>query len=483
MKRSCVGSSVLLILLAATFAARGEETQRAEARAAMLQATRFFSQHVAVQGGYVYRYSEDLKKREGEGVAPPETVWVQPPGTPSVGLAFLDAYARTRDPSLLAAARAAGECLIRGQLRSGGWQDRIDFGDDLRGKLAYRVDPPRKKARDLSTFDDDKTQAALRMMMRLDEALKFEDPRVHECVTYALDAVLRSQFPHGGWAQVFDGTAPDPARHPVIPASYPETWPREYPGGDYWFRYTFNDQAISDTIDALLLAAHIYREPRYRAAALRAGEFILLAQMPAPQPAWAQQYDFEMRPAWARRFEPPAVSGGESQRLLETLMLLYFETGDDKFVKPIPRALDYLERSQLPDGRLARFYELKTNKPLYFTKDYRLTHDDSDLPTHYGFKVGSNVASLRKRLAEIQSLTPEQRTARREARFRRSASRPRDADVRAVIRGLDARGAWVEAGTLRYHGKNDETRRIIQSATFAKNLDLLSRYVASDELR
>jgi hypothetical protein len=92
---------------------------------AMRRAVNFYRQQVAAHGGYVYRYSADLKKREGEGKVDLETVWVQPPGTPAVGLAYLDAFERTRQPELLVAARAAGECLIQGQLRSGGWQDRI----------------------------------------------------------------------------------------------------------------------------------------------------------------------------------------------------------------------------------------------------------------------------------------------------------------------------------------------------------------------
>jgi hypothetical protein len=55
-------------------------------------------------------------------------------------------------------------------------------------------------------------------------------------------------------------------------------------------------------------------------------------------------------------------------------------------LEPVPRAIAYLKRSRLPDGRLARFYELRTNRPLYFTKDYKLTFSDADVPTHYAFK-------------------------------------------------------------------------------------------------
>ena len=98
----------------------------------------------------------------------------------------------------------------------------------------------------------------------------------------------------------------------------------------------------------MLEAARIYNEPRYRAAAEKGGEFILLAQMPEPQPAWAQQYDRDMHPAWARVFEPPSVSGGESQGMMRMLMLLYRETGNKKYLEPIPRALAYYKRSILP---------------------------------------------------------------------------------------------------------------------------------------
>ena len=58
-------------------------------------------------------------------------------------------------------------------------------------------------------------------------------------------------------------------------------------------------------------------------------------------------------------------------------MQLYRETGQRKFLEPVPRALAYLNRSRLPDGKLARFYELRTNKPLFFTADYQLTFNIS----------------------------------------------------------------------------------------------------------
>ncbi|MEZ5394620.1 MAG: hypothetical protein R2724_17540 [Bryobacterales bacterium] len=61
------------------------------------------------------------------------------------------------------------------------------------------------------------------------------------------------------------------------------------------------------------------------------------------------QYDRDMHPAWARIFEPPSVTGGESlksaMRIL--LTLLPRETGDKRFLEPIPRA-SYLRSSRPP---------------------------------------------------------------------------------------------------------------------------------------
>jgi len=451
-----------------------------QAAKALQRAVEFYSRQVAAHGGYVYRYSADLAKREGEGKTGPDTVWVQPPGTPAVGMAYLDAYERTGKTCLRDAARAAGECLIQGQLRSGAWNASIEFAPDVRKKHAYRVDPPTKKpGRNWSTFDDDKSQSAIRFLSRLDKTLEFKDARVHEAITFALDAVLKAQFPNGAWPQGFQ-EFPDPAKYPVVRASYPESWPRKYPGGDYWVYYTFNDNAIGDTIDTLLLVAEIYHEPRYRQAALRAGEFILLAQMPEPQPAWAQQYDFEMHPVWARKFEPPAISGGESQGIMKTLIKLYIQTGDHKFLEPIPGAIGYLQRSALPDGQLARFYELQTNKPLYFTRQYEMTYDDGDMPTHYGFKVGNGLDTISRQYERVSQLTAEDLAKlRTPAPDKGKVTRQLEEQVRQLIAALDERGAWVEDGRLRYHGDADDTRRVIDSTTFIKNLAVLSRYVGA----
>ena len=187
-----------------------------------------------------------------------------------------------------------------------------------------------------------------------------------------------------------------------------------------------------------------------------------------------------MHPCWARKFEPASITGGESQGAMRILMRLFVETGDRKFLAPIPKALDYLDRSRLPDGKLARFYELKTNKPLYFTKTYELTYDDSDMPTHYGFKLDGKLDPLRREYDCVAKLTGKELADRRE----RKPARPKpssslEAQAKTLMESLDARGAWVEDGQLKYHGKGDPTRRVIDSGTFIKNIGTLSRYLAT----
>ena len=451
---------------------------RKSAEQAMRRAAEFFRREVATEGGYLWRYSADLQTREGEGRASETTIWVQTPGTPAVGQAFLSAYEATGEEFYLEGARAAGEALLRGQLRSGGWDYRIEFDPKLRKKYAYRVDDRTGQPMDVTTYDDDVTQGALRFLIELDRVTKFKDHPLREAIDTALDAVLRSQYANGAWPQRFHEFA-DRDESAPLQANYPEDWPRVYPGADYRAHYTFNDNLIRDMVDTLLLAWRVYDRADCREAVLRAGDFILLAQMPEPQPAWAQQYNEQMQPAWARKFEPPAITGGESQGVRRTLLVIYDATGESRFLEPLPRAIEYFRASQLPDGRLARFYELQTNHPLYFTTDYQLTYEDDDLPTHYSFKSASS-------MDQIEALY--QRCLERPAGTIRPVkrSKPRLSSdlaerVGEVIARLDAEGRWIESGRLRYHGEDDPTRQVIDCRTFNRNMQNLAEFLLATQ--
>ena len=70
---------VVIVLLSLSVNA-GEATLKEQATKAMHRATEFFRTKVSTEGGYLWRYSEDLSRREGEGKATNTMVWVQPPG-------------------------------------------------------------------------------------------------------------------------------------------------------------------------------------------------------------------------------------------------------------------------------------------------------------------------------------------------------------------------------------------------------------------
>ena len=449
-----------------------------EAAKALHKAVNFFRQQVSIKGGYLWRYSHDLSLREGEGRASATTAWVQPPGTPSVGNALLQAFQNTGDDYYLEAATETAHALVAGQLKSGGWDYRITFDASDRLKYAYRVLGEEAGSRNTSTLDDNTSQSALRFLIRIDQQLGFRDKRIHDAARYALQALLRAQYPNGAWPQRFS-EYPDPDKFPVRKAAYPQSWPRTHPAVDYRSFYTFNDNTIADTISVMLDSAVVYAEPAYREAAIRAGDFIILAQMPEPQPAWAQQYNSDGHPAWARKFEPPAVTGGESQGVMSTLMMLYRRTGEKKFLQPIPPALAYLKSSRLPDGRLARFYELKTNRPLYFTREYELVYHDRDLPTHYGFKVSSKLDRIGMQYKQLVARGPDKPAEGRPAAQRAPLTASLQAQAATIVAALDSRGAWVEDGTLRYQESGETTSRIISCPTFIHNVEVLSRFVGA----
>lgn len=443
---------------------------RAQVASTMHAAARFYRDQVASHGGYVYYYSVDLKQRWGEGRATTSQIWVQPPGTPTVGRAFLKGYTATGDVFYRDAARAAAEALVYGQLESGGWMNCIDF--DPHGRVAqYRNG--RGRGKNNSSLDDDQTQSAIRFLIRMDKALGFKDKEIHRAAQIALDALLAAQFTNGGFPQVWTGPV---ASQPITPARYPDhDWRTEGRIKDYWNMYTLNDNVCGYVAETLIDAARIYADVRYINALHDLGDFLILAQMPKPQPAWAQQYNFEMQPIWARKFEPPAIAGDESQEAIDTLLTIYSVTGDDKYLVPIPRALTYLRQSLLSDGRLARYYELQTNRPLYMRRQggtYTLTYDDSHLPGHYVWKLPSRLEQLERRYRELRQAGPPKKTSKQHNDL--------PIQVQKVLTSIDAHGRWIST----YRGerlvgqpKLKLNSQYIGSAVFSHNLDLLSEYL------
>ena len=236
--------------------AEGDSLQL-EASLVLKKSIEFYSTQ-ARHGGYVYHFNLDTNQRWGEGLASDTQVWVQPPATPTVGMAYLKAYEVTGEPSYLRYATAAGRALVYGQLKSGGWTNSIDFDPKSNRAALYRNGKGRE--RNYSSLDDGQTQSAIRLMVALDNALKFQDPQIHESATVALESLLAAQFPNGGFPQVWSG--PVSSEGDVLSsksAGYPDyDWRTQGRIKEYWNMYTINDYVTGYVAETLRDAYRVY---------------------------------------------------------------------------------------------------------------------------------------------------------------------------------------------------------------------------------
>ena len=279
-------------------------------------------------GGYVYYVTPDQSLRWGESPADAQTIEVQPPGTPAVGLAFLKAHQVTGDKKALEAAKEAAYALIRGQNKHGGWDHTINFAD---------------LSNETVSFDDDQTQTAVSFLMALDQEI--DDPKLDEAVKKSLDMMIMTQLDNGGW---------------------PHKWPEQ---GNYHDYATFNDEGINDCLRVMMEAYQYYGDNEAVEKSLRkAARFMMISQLPPPQPGWAQQYNEFLQPAWARTFEPASVCPSVTIKNIHSLVDLYLVLGNGTLLEPIPDALRWLNDIRLENGKWARFVEIGTNKPLYYDR-------------------------------------------------------------------------------------------------------------------
>jgi hypothetical protein len=469
------------------------EPLAAQARAAADRAVAAL-QSIATEGGWVWRYSLDLTQRAGESRATPTMIWVQPPGTPAVGMALLRAHAATGDARHLEAAKAAADALARGQLASGGWDYSIDFDPEAARRVYRRTDvgglDQAEAARrfNVTTFDDDTTQSAIRFLLAVIDADPAADAprdrRIRIACDDALAALLAAQYPSGAWPQRHDGSLRDPADWQPTRATIPADWPRKWPKPRSQAFATLNDDTLRDCVRVLLDAHNRRGGETWLAAARRAGDFLVAAQLPEPQAGWAQQYDEAMHPAWARAFEPPAVASRETAGAMLTLVDLFAATDDERFLAPLPGAVAWLEGSAIADGRWARYYELGTNRPLYGDRDGRIRYALDEISEErrkgYGWEGSFGIPEAVRVSARalVGGPRPERpRLAQRSAEERAAAGRALEPRVKEVIAALDDDGRWITRGRFTMDVKGLEFDDRIETATFIANLNVLSAYL------
>lgn len=403
----------MMLALALTALPAAAQTDKRKVEDTMKRATRFMVEKVATNGGYVWSYSADLKKRWGEMEAYPSMIWVQPPGTPSMGHLFLDAYHATGDDYYYQAAEKSAAALIAIQQDSGGWHYFGNFAGEAStkewyatiGKNAWRLEEFQHYWGN-ATFDDAGTSEAMQFLLRL--YVEKHDPKYLPALKKALGFVLESQYPIGGWPQRF------PLKSEFSHHGKP----------DYTSFITFNDDVAGENIQFLLYAYQVLgADQKVYDAIIRAMNVFLVTQQAAPQAGWGLQYTLDLKPVGARTYEPDALVTHTTATNIKQLMRFYRLTGDKKFLARIPEALDWLDSVKLPTevvkGRgYPTFIEIGTNKPLYVHRrgsnivngEYYVDYNPANTITHYSAWRGINVPALRKEYAALQASNPAEIT-------------------------------------------------------------------------
>lgn len=266
-------------------------------------------------------------------------------------------------------ARTIAQTLLTYQSESGGWPKNTNTAQK----------PYRGKKEDLEpTFDNGATTDELRFLARIYRQTK--DKQYAEAFAKGLNYILEAQYENGGWPQF----------HP--------------PGKKYHRYITFNDGAM---VRLMEFVREVSRDPLYefvpaaqRTQCMQAFErgvaCILRCQITidGKLTIWCAQHDeIDFRPQLARAYELPSLSGGESAGIIRLLMSI--EKPSPEIIRSVNAAVAWYESAKLtgirieevrdnksPSGKnrvvvkdrkadplWARFYDLKTQKPMFCDRD------------------------------------------------------------------------------------------------------------------
>lgn len=478
MRSRLVLASVLLALLVALTVALAPHTLPRSSAAndryvvALRRATDYFAKHVAYAGAYKETYDLSLSQRDPLGNLP---------ATAYVGLAYVSAFDATGDRRFLESASDIAKLLDRTQIgNTGGWWYDLytnDYANGPRSRLFYRTDAEEGRTAaehsDYSVFRNDRTLSALRFLMRFERARARPDSHVRRVIDYGLDGLVRGAYqPSGGYPDVYY-----PCRDPssircrtafeIRTARIPDTWQTRWPEISVVAQtqfYSNNDATTPRVIETLLEAWKYTGQARYRAAALRTADWLLRAQFPAPQPGWAQAYDYAMNPTWTRIYEPPALSARETAYVIRTLLNAYRLTRNAAYKTAAERAESWLRPLAVRKGAVMwwpMFVEFESNKPVFVDSDGRMTTDRSasGFWPNYGFFVAEDIRLIPRELREADSTS-----CTRTPRIRRELLVRMRRRVDAIVRALDATGRWV-------------TRDEISTETFVTNVASLAAFI------
>ncbi len=462
----------IVFFVKAATVAQADNELKSQCLKTMKKATQYMVEQVSTNGGYVWYYLPDLSRRWGEMEAYETMIWVQPPGTTSMGHLFLDAYHATGDEYYYEAAEKAARAIIWGQLDCGGWNYVIDFAGDKSlkkwyqtiGRNGWRLEEFLHYYGN-ATFDDGVSSDAARLLLRM--YIEKLDPAYKYPLDKAINFVLESQYPTGGW-----------------PQRYPLMYEFSHHGKDDYTSYpTFNDNVTAGNINFLIQCYLTLGERRFLEPINRGMNFYLVTQQSKPQAGWAQQYTKDLKPAGARTYEPKALSLNETAASIRQLIAFYRMTGETRFLDRVPEALDWMDSCKLDESQTEvgkythpRDIEIGTNKPLYTHRKgsnvvygyYYVDYNDTQLLVHMAGKVHIDVNQIRKEFEEVRDMSVEEATkdsplsvqrftgtvtpqkyysstsmVYRSSGPAKDKKSPDEQQVRRVIKELDDKGRWL----------------------------------------
>ncbi len=280
-------------------------------------------------------------------------------------------------------ARALAASIVQYQTSEGGWPKNKDMTEppskEFLAETAYDHRAP--------TIDNDATTTQLELIARVLTAR--DDAALRQVFERGFDYLLAAQYENGGWPQYY----------PVI--------------SGYYTHITYNDNAMVNVL-VLLRAAAAGEAPygfvdaarREKAAAAVAKGLACILRTQVKQDGkltvWCAQHDeTTFAPAWARKFEPPSLSGDESVGIVRFLMAIKHPSPE--IITAVEGAVAWFESVKISglrvdntpgaDGKKdrhavadlaapvlwARFYELATNRPVFMGRDSVTRYDFNEI--------------------------------------------------------------------------------------------------------
>lgn len=284
---------------------------------------------------------------------------------------------------------SVAERMLLFQRSNGGWcqpgGDRINYYKEI--PKALKVQLKKDKNKTDTTIDDESTTGEITYL--LDAYDRTKNPNYLKAAARGVNYLLEAQYPSGGWSQFFPDTT------------------------GYRKHITFNDNAMVDVLWVMKKTAekagafkHLNDElsQRAKSAVERGIACILVCQyiQNGIKTVWCAQHNSAtFLPAKARAFELPSLSGAESVGIVKFLMSVKNPSAEIK--ESIHAALTWFEKVAIHDKNTkmvfnekgkaidriifdepgsivwARFYDLKTNIPIFVGRDSIPKNDLKDI--------------------------------------------------------------------------------------------------------